>query len=164
MIGNDVVDLVLAKTESNWKRKGYLDKLYTASEQSFIQNAANQDEMVWLLWSIKESVYKAYLRINYNPGFYPIKITIQSLELIHNEYQSIIKLFETDFYGKSTINNQIIQTVVVQRKTDFEKVITLDAVDYIKDKNGLPIEVLSGKPISVSHHGRGKVIVGFRED
>jgi phosphopantetheinyl transferase (holo-ACP synthase) len=162
MIGNDVVDLVLAKTESNWKRKGYLDKLYTTLEQSLIQNAPNQDKMVWLLWSIKESVYKAYQRINYNPGFYAIKIEIQSLLFVNNEYESVIELFDTTFYGKSTINDQIIKTVVVHRKTDFEKIINLDYIDYIKDKNGLPIPVDSGKPISVSHHGRAKVIVGFR--
>lgn len=161
MIGNDVVDLILAKTESNWRRKGFLDKLYTASEQSLIQNANNQDEMVWLLWSIKESVYKAYQRINYNHGFYPIKIKIQSLELVDAEYESVIQLFDITFFGKSTIKNQIIQTVVVERKIDFEKVIYLDCVAYIKNKNGLPVEVLSGKPISVSHHGRSKIIVGF---
>ncbi|WP_366184291.1 4'-phosphopantetheinyl transferase superfamily protein [Flavobacterium ovatum] len=162
MIGNDVVDLVLAKTESDWKRKGFLDKLYTASEQTLIQNAANQDEMVWLLWSIKESVYKANQRIYYNQGFYPIKIKIQSLELEHGEYQSIIELFGIPFYGKSRIVDQIIRTVAVQQKSDFEKVMTLYIVAYIKNENGLPIEETSGKPISVSHHGRSKVIVGFR--
>jgi len=162
MIGNDVVDLELAKTESNWKRKGYLDKLYTPSEQNLIKNAPDQDEMVWLLWSIKESVYKAYQRINYNPGFYPIKIEIQSVELINNKYESVIYLFETCFYGKSTITDSIIKTVVVQGKNDFFKIIFLDSVAYIKNENGLPIEESSGKPISVSHHGRAKVIVGFR--
>ena len=42
MIGNDVVDLKLAATESNWKRKGYLDKLFSVAEQEYIFNAENQ--------------------------------------------------------------------------------------------------------------------------
>ena len=33
MIGNDIIDLDVAKTESNWKRKGFLDKIFTANEQ-----------------------------------------------------------------------------------------------------------------------------------
>ncbi|MCW2120701.1 4'-phosphopantetheinyl transferase superfamily protein [Flavobacterium sp. 7A] len=164
MIGNDVVDLILAKTESNWKRKGYLDKLFTTLEQNWIHTAPDPDEMVWILWSIKESVYKAYQRIHYQQGFYPIKIKVSSLVLEHGEYQSVIKLFNLSFYGRSFINEKIIHTVAVQDKNDFEKIIILDRISYLKNENRLPIEASSGKPISVSHHGRAKVIVSFRLD
>ena len=34
--GNDIVDLSLAKTESNWKRKGFLEKIFT--ENSLLIN------------------------------------------------------------------------------------------------------------------------------
>ena len=43
MIGNDIVDLALAKKESNWKRKGYLDKIFTVSEQLLLQKSTNQE-------------------------------------------------------------------------------------------------------------------------
>ena len=33
MIGNDVVDLRRALVESNWKRKGFLTKVFSDSEQ-----------------------------------------------------------------------------------------------------------------------------------
>jgi phosphopantetheinyl transferase (holo-ACP synthase) len=158
MIGNDVVDLVLAKKESNWKRKGFLTKLFTTFEQGLIQKAPNQDEMVWMLWSIKESVYKAYQRINYNEGFYPIKIEILELN-DHNE--SIVQLFETLFYGKTFINKDFIKTVVVLHKADFNRIQYLKPSDYYKNENGLPVEFRSNKPISVSHHGRIREIVGF---
>ncbi len=49
MIGNDVIDLELAKKESNWKRKGFLTKLFTSFEQELIAKATNQEEMVWML-------------------------------------------------------------------------------------------------------------------
>ena len=68
MIGNDVIDLTLANQESNWKRKGFLQKLFSASEQQRILKSANPSQMVWILWSIKESVYKANLRMDYNRG------------------------------------------------------------------------------------------------
>ena len=33
MIGNDIVDLNLAKTQSNWQRKGFLERQFTKKEQ-----------------------------------------------------------------------------------------------------------------------------------
>jgi lactate dehydrogenase-like 2-hydroxyacid dehydrogenase len=35
-IGNDIVDLALARKESNWKRPGYLNKIFTTNNFSFI--------------------------------------------------------------------------------------------------------------------------------
>lgn len=62
MIGNDVIDLTLAGKESDWKRKGFLQKVFTADEQNLIPAFFNPDLMVWLLWSMKESVYKIYVQ------------------------------------------------------------------------------------------------------
>ena len=31
-IGNDIIDLKLAKTQSNWQRKGFLEKQFTQKE------------------------------------------------------------------------------------------------------------------------------------
>ena len=36
MIGNDVVDLQLAKTQSNWQRKGFLEKQFTEFEIYYV--------------------------------------------------------------------------------------------------------------------------------
>ena len=63
MIGNDIVDLRLAQVQSNWRRKGFLDKVFTASEQSMISRSHQPDILVWKLWSMKESAYKARLRL-----------------------------------------------------------------------------------------------------
>ncbi|HVI44007.1 MAG TPA: 4'-phosphopantetheinyl transferase superfamily protein [Chitinophaga sp.] len=56
--GNDIIDLQLAAAENNWRRRGYLDKIYTPAEQELIASATAPDIMVWLLWSCKEAVYK----------------------------------------------------------------------------------------------------------
>jgi phosphopantetheinyl transferase (holo-ACP synthase) len=62
MIGNDVVDLKLASQQSNWRRKGFLEKVFSAEEQLLIHNSSNKDRLVWLLWSMKEAAYKAHQR------------------------------------------------------------------------------------------------------
>lgn len=159
MIGNDVVDLATAKIESNWKRKGFLSKQFTIYEQSLIQNASNQDEMVWMLWSLKESTYKAYQRINYNRGFYPIKIEIQSLELSNKKYFATIHLFNTIFYGKTHIENEVIHSIVLLSNSDFKKVANYTTNAILKDKNSLPFCSITKNPLSISHHGTFKKIV-----
>ena len=60
MIGNDVVDIQLAKIESNWQRKGYLDKIFTENEQIYISNSLEPDIAVWNLWTRKEAAYKIW--------------------------------------------------------------------------------------------------------
>jgi hypothetical protein len=45
VIGNDIVDL--AWKESNWKRPGYLNKIFTTKEQLLISSAENPNTMVW---------------------------------------------------------------------------------------------------------------------
>ena len=62
MTGNDIVDIKIAAAESNWRRKGFLEKIFTLQEQLYIKNATLPGEMVWKLWSMKESAYKIYTR------------------------------------------------------------------------------------------------------
>ncbi|WP_442591090.1 4'-phosphopantetheinyl transferase superfamily protein [Pedobacter sp. AW31-3R] len=64
MLGNDVVDLSLAQIESNWQRKGYLEKVFTKAEQKLIREAVHPAHQVWILWSMKEAAYKAENRIS----------------------------------------------------------------------------------------------------
>ena len=77
MIGNDLVDLKLANIQSNWQRKGFLDKLFTPKEQVYILNADNPFETVWLLWSMKESAYKLYLQQGATRFFNPLKVNCE---------------------------------------------------------------------------------------
>ncbi len=62
MTGNDIVDIKAAVAESNWKRKGFIEKIFTPMEQLYIKASTMPDEMVWKLWTMKESAYKIYTR------------------------------------------------------------------------------------------------------
>ncbi|NHN25797.1 4-phosphopantetheinyl transferase family protein [Flavobacterium jejuense] len=159
MIGNDVVDLAIAKIESNWKRKGFLSKLFTAYEQDLIQKTSNQEEMVWVLWSLKESTYKAYQRIKYNRGFYPKKIEIQSLQIIDEKYFATISLFNETFHGQTLIDNKMIHSLVLVSNLEFKKITNYTTNSILKDKNSLPYCSISNNPLSISHHGTFKKIV-----
>lgn len=162
MIGNDVVDLAIAQKESNWKRKGFLDKIFTASEQNLILYATNQEQMVWMLWSLKESTYKAYIRTDFKRGFYPIKIEIQSLLRINNHYYSKISLFGKKFKGKTSIQNNLIHSIVICSKLKYKNVEENNGREIIKDENALPLCKISNDFVSISHHGDFKKIVALK--
>lgn len=74
MIGNDIVDISLAAQQSNWQRKGYLDKLFTAYEQELICTAEDASKMLWHLWSMKESAYKVHVQQYGERFFAPRKL------------------------------------------------------------------------------------------
>jgi len=74
MAGNDSVDLKAAAAESNWKRKGFVDKIFSLQEQQYINESKEQDTTVWRLWTMKESAYKIYTRQYGGRFFAPQKL------------------------------------------------------------------------------------------
>ncbi len=71
MIGNDVIDLQLAAIQSNWQRPGFREKVFTEGENILIDGSDDPFGTVWRLWSMKESGYKAYMRVNPKRFFDP---------------------------------------------------------------------------------------------
>ena len=114
MIGNDIVDLNVASIESNWQRKGFLSKIFTADEQELILNVKDSFKMVWLLWSMKESAYKVYEQQYGKRFFAPKKI---QCELI-TESRGTVLINEEVYSTKSTINNDYISTIASLKSND----------------------------------------------
>ena len=96
MRGNDIVDIKLAAKESNWQRKGWLEKIFTPEEQECIKQSLHPEKTVWILWSMKESAYKIYTRQYGGRFFAPGKFNCTLL---------------TDSVGTVTINKIVYQTI-----------------------------------------------------
>jgi len=113
-IGNDIVDLKVAATESNWQRKGFLNKIFTAKEQEYIHNSDNKFNTVWRLWSMKESAYKLYIQQNAERFFNPKKLECTIFS--KNDGQVIIgaSSFSTSTKGN---DNFIFSTALVDKST-----------------------------------------------
>ncbi|MFT3796279.1 4'-phosphopantetheinyl transferase superfamily protein [Flavobacterium sp.] len=151
MIGNDVIDLALARKESNWKRKGYLDKIFTADEQAMIVRAENPTLMVWSLWSRKEAVYKIHNRTAHFRGFIPLKIACQADGKV---------LCGGQFYFTDTIvTAESIATVAVLEERQLSQICYLQDREEVVKKEGFPYRKTNSKPVSISHHGRFEQIV-----
>lgn len=149
MIGNDIVDLAQAKKESNWQRKGFLDKLFTANEQKLILTSENPEQMVWNLWTRKEAAYKIYNRQTGERFFNPKRFVCEADEVV----------FCTNrYYTQTHITSDFIYSVAVTSKERFETIQHLESRDAVQKKNGIPdwFDLVNGKlhPASITHHGR----------
>lgn len=164
MIGNDIIDLVLARKESNWQRSGFLNKIFTVDEQWLIANAKNPEIMVWNLWSRKEAAYKIYNRETGIHAYIPTELEC----CYENESSGMVFCNGYTFYTQTDILNDTIHTVAVTQKDSFEQIITLDYKTEIIKKDGIPFffDKISNQffPASKSHHGRFTSIVTIKNN
>ncbi|PQJ76884.1 4'-phosphopantetheinyl transferase family protein [Polaribacter glomeratus] len=174
MIGNDIVDLELAKTQSNWQRKGFLEKQFTADEQKSILNSENPFLQVWLFWSMKEAAYKCYVqefqKRFFAPKKFSCKILSKSEGIVEIEnYLYYIKFSISEYYiqsfafknknSKMVSDSFFIEEKVSKTKATNQQMLSYFSDDVVVQKNefGVPFLYQQEKklPISVStsHHG-----------
>ena len=174
MIGNDIIDLSLAKTQSNFQRKGFLEKLFSANEQQLILNAPNSFEMVWRLWSMKEAAYKIYTQQHSIRFFAPKKFECKLTQEFHGK----ICFKEQNFYSSSIINKDYIFTIAnlkneersyseimspdqinrkIKNKLNDLTGLNISEIEQKKSRNGAPSyyykKNLLTSSCSISHHG-----------
>lgn len=142
MIGNDIVDLALAQQESNWKRKGFLHKIFTPYERQLIRTAPDPDQMVWLLWSMKESAYKIAIRASGKRHFAPAKLECQLTELDHKGGKGIVCYVGKEYVTKYSFTTQYMATVSANRNdflnSAFEPIIvSLPVTTYLQQHQHL---------------------------
>jgi len=167
VIGNDIVDLALARKESNWKRKGFLDKLFTVREQLLISKSDDPEVSVWNLWSRKEAAYKIYNRQTQLRAFIPLQLECFDIETKSNILYGKVICYDTIYYTKTKITSQYIETNAVTNPIDFDKIKQIHASKTISKTDGIPdyfdIENKVWKPVSKSHHGRFERIISFHD-
>jgi len=182
MIGNDIVDLKQASLESNWKRKRFLNKVFTQKEQTYISKSEYPHQMVWQLWSMKESAYKINVKQYQNRFFNPKKIECTFIDYNHGA----IIINDMVYYTKSEVNTDYIYTVATlnqnsqisncfkikesnystQHQTCYDKLkqevsqksnIKKESISIKKDIKGIPKLYGNNKLLnldcSITHHG-----------
>ncbi len=166
MTGNDIIDLATAAAESNWKRKGFIEKIFTLQEQRYIREATLPEEMIWKLWSMKESAYKIYTRQFGGRFFAPQKFNCTLLtgqtgkvEINNNSFHTntsaaknyMYSIARSDESGMDTFINYCFRLPhcdhYKQQEIINEKIINVytsvtaaqkNDLYVIKDKNGIP--------------------------
>jgi len=174
VIGNDIVDLNLAKTQSNWQRKGFLEKQFTESEHAEILNSENPFLKVWLFWSMKEAAYKCYVQEFQKRFFAPKKF---SCKLVSNQ-KGIVEIENNLYYLENLISENYIHSIATKKnnlkvisqlffiaekifstKTINQKLVSFFPAEVQLQKNEIGIPSLyqnqAKLPVSISksHHG-----------
>lgn len=181
MIGNDIIDLQAATRESNWRRRGYLQKIFSLEEQQQIKTAQEPDLLVWILWSMKEAAYKAHQRkFNLKRSFSPLKYHCTIRQPEGNSASGKVSVDGKDYSTETNILKTRVHTIATTsagtgtfsmifcasaniKQLMLEEISALwglpQAVLSIeKDRKGIPFlkvrERVSRLPFSLSHHGK----------
>ena len=175
MIGNDIVDLNFAETESNWQRLGFLEKQFSLKEQKIILNSENSFLQVWLFWTMKEAAYKCHTQKHHKRFFAP-----QKFECSFTSENEGIVVFEDDkFYTTTFLDPFYVYTIAkdtpketnffssigspkridkdLKRKLQEETAISAKEITQRKSAIGAPLyyhkEKLLTNSCTISHHG-----------
>jgi phosphopantetheinyl transferase (holo-ACP synthase) len=108
LIGNDIIDLSLAKTQSNWQRLGFLEKQFTSQEIDRIQKSEHPFLLVWRFWSMKEAVYKVVVQQEQKRFFAPKKFACK----IHSETQGTVVFKHQTFQTHTQTTDKYIYTCI----------------------------------------------------
>lgn len=149
LAGNDIIDLQLASRQSNWKRKGYLQKICSEKEQQLIQSSPEPEVMLWLLWSMKEAAYKIYNRLTGIRNFAPAGLETSLQGFDRQDINGHVSVEGHCYLTKSTINPQMIHTIAVTDQSLFADL----QVQISMQEDGQYPDRFSQKPQSISHHG-----------
>ena len=170
MIGNDIIDLSLAKTESNWQRPRFLEKQFTQQEMKAIQKSANPFLLLWRFWSMKESAYKIVVQQQKKRFFAPAKfsctIVSKTQGLVKFEDQMFSCLTQTtpqyiySSVGESTVQyvGQILGNQKILKILERKLRLTTTPLEIKKNAVGTPYLYAKDQMISGSftktHHGK----------
>ena len=182
MIGNDVIDLQLAAIQSNWQRPGFREKVFTNAEVRLIDGAEDPFRTVWRLWSMKESGYKAYLRLHPKRFFDPKKMACSIAENGSGQvrvggycFQTATTCEEDSLYttavlvkGPELLGERFTIPVMEEASTYCHQrlrqycadhwSIVIEELSIAKNDQGVPRiacgSTLKSSAISISHHGR----------
>ena len=153
MIGNDIIDLELTRAESNWKRKGFLEKLFTENEQKIILLSENPEVMIWNLWSRKEAAYKIYHRQTKNRMFIPKRIECDRISLQQDHFFGLVTIEGLAYVTRTEVTREYIYTEATLHTHNFLSIQPIHSSDVFKDQFGIPNAKLSNNPVSITHHG-----------
>lgn len=154
MIGNDIVDLQLAKNQSNWQRPKFLEKIFTKKEQEYIYQSDNPELEVWKLWTMKESAYKIYNRETGIRGFFPWKLECSIERNCEGRALGKVSIDDNIYYSKTILSEDFVYTIAGNSLENLDHIIEINSDQKVIKIEGIPFLKINMKPVSVTHHGR----------
>ncbi len=125
-LGNDVVDLNYSRTSPK-----YLEKLkrLSLSPKEYASIDHSGELMPWILWSLKESAYKSFVKLGYRSRFNPKSIEVVSLSFKDRKWVASMVQNDTCIYSVTEVTPHTIYTV-----TSTENSSSIDSA--VRELNG----------------------------
>jgi phosphopantetheine--protein transferase-like protein len=115
MIGNDIVDFKTAALQSNWQRKGFLEKLFSENEQSLILNSQFPERRLWLLWAMKEATYKAHQRRFKLPrSFNPKQLNCEIIAIENTSVLGKVQIQDFSYHTQTYLGEDYLHCIASQ--------------------------------------------------
>ena len=110
--GNDIIALAETDEDKTSRYRFYSRILWPGELSGFAATGLSFSTFVWLLWSIKESVYKYVSRSNPQLVFAPLKIPVNGLTFQEDYYKGIICYGGLNLFSRSFLRDDSIMTIV----------------------------------------------------
>ncbi|MFZ0491317.1 MAG: 4'-phosphopantetheinyl transferase superfamily protein [Salegentibacter sp.] len=175
MIGNDIIDLGLAKEVSGLRQSRLYHKLFTPEEQQALKKAEDRNLLFWKFWAMKEAAYKAHQRrFRLARSFEPTKFECTSSvgeELVKigehtyslhtsrtaKHLQSVAVAFPAEkFQHETSVTSEETKEKLFAAVSAWKK-IPQEKISLEKDKDSVPHLMYQNRNLncafSLSHHG-----------
>lgn len=180
MIGNDIIDLQAAATESNPLRRGFIEKIFNSYEQKYIEDSKERILQIWIFWAMKEAAYKAHQRrFNLPRQINPKQMECKIITKSPTSASGVINIQQYAYYSTIIINNKYIHATASAfaqeeifsgifpmsanlKRELINKISTLKDIPYkllsiTKNENQIPFLCIGDNHLdthfSLSHHG-----------
>ena len=140
MIGFDLVDLQFALGSKHQNDPRFIHKIYSKEEQLNFSNSLKDPSIQWVMWSMKESAYKA-IPSEIQEDFNPKKFHINTFIANKNFFEGQVQHNEQLFHCRCEIKNNRISAIALKHKKEFENV-KFDVLKIDSDSVALARKVL----------------------
>ncbi|MCH4823119.1 4'-phosphopantetheinyl transferase superfamily protein [Gramella lutea] len=175
MIGNDIIDLSIARLENKTNNPRYCKKVFTGKERDIIEAESDKEKMLWTLWAMKETAYKAHQRrFNLARKINPLDYECDSESIVNiGEWKYKVEVDRNEHYIHcSTTQDNLQSYIYPSLEFLFENFLTdlreqnifrHDEIGVVKNRYGIPsiLDKTNSEtiPFSLSHHGKFTAIV-----
>ena len=125
IIGNDIIEWQNAKKQLHKLKPRCLEKLFNTSEINYINNHEFPILAFWHLWSVKESAYKAWQRLeNAKPIFNPYAFCCQdiqshSVRVVNGDFSCRVETVFNSAYIYSQCQSKSLNFKILKSNIEF---------------------------------------------
>ena len=121
MIGFDLVDLILAKGSKHQNDPRFIRKIFSEEEQNIFAAQLNDSTIRWVMWAMKESVYKAIPK-EIQQDFNPKKFILKHFSEKENYLEGQVEYNGLVFYCRCEMKNNMLWSIALKDPMNFNQV------------------------------------------